>query len=57
MIGYEAAAKVAKHALEERITIKQSVVALGHVDGERLTEEQLDAYLDVTTMTGPADKD
>ena len=54
VIGYEAAAKVAKHALAQRITIKEAVVALGHVDGERLTEEQLDAYLDVTTMTGPA---
>jgi fumarate hydratase class II len=54
VIGYEAAAKVAKHALAHRITIKEAVVALGHVDGERLTEEQLDAYLDVTTMTGPA---
>jgi len=53
VIGYEAAAAVAKHALKERITIKQSVVALGHVDGDTLTEEQLDAYLDVTTMTGP----
>ncbi|MFC3686790.1 aspartate ammonia-lyase [Aquipuribacter hungaricus] len=53
VIGYEAAAKVAKHALKERITIKEAVVALGHVDGERLTESQLDAYLDVTTMTGP----
>ncbi|WP_336922951.1 class II fumarate hydratase [Aquipuribacter sp. SD81] len=54
VIGYEAAAKVAKHALARRITIKEAVVELGHVDGERLTEEQLDRYLDVTTMTGPA---
>ena len=54
VIGYEAAAKVAKHALAHRMTIREAVVALGHVDGETLTEEQLDAYLDVTTMTGPS---
>jgi fumarate hydratase, class II len=54
VIGYEAAATVAKHALARRITIREAVVELGHVDGERLTEEQLDRYLDVTTMTGPA---
>ena len=52
VIGYEAAAKVAKHALAERITVREAVVALGHVDGERLTEADLDRYLDVTTMTG-----
>ena len=54
VIGYEAAAKVAKHALAHRMTIREAVVALGHVDGQTLTEEQLDAYLDVTTMTGPS---
>ena len=55
-LGYEAAAKVAKHALAQRITIREAVIALGHVDGETLTEAQLDAHLDVTTMTGPAGK-
>ena len=52
VIGYEAAATVAKHALAHRMTIREAVVALGHVDGEKLPEAQLDALLDVTTMTG-----
>ncbi len=52
VIGYEAAAAVAKHALAHRMTIREAVIALGHVDGERLTEERLDQLLDVTTMTG-----
>ena len=52
VIGYEAAAAVAKHALAHRVTIREAVVALGHVDGDRLTEKRLDELLDVTTMTG-----
>ena len=52
VIGYEAAAKVAKYALAERITVREAVVALGHVDGDTLTEADLDRYLDVTSMTG-----
>ncbi|MGF1648235.1 MAG: class II fumarate hydratase [Kineosporiaceae bacterium] len=54
VIGYEAAAAVVKHALAHRLTIREAVVALGHVDGERLTEAELDRLLDVTTMTGRA---
>ncbi len=54
IIGYESAAKVAKYALAHRVTIKEAVIALGHVDGSTLTEDQLDRLLDVTTMTGPA---
>lgn len=49
-IGYEAAAKVAKHALREGITIREAVIALGFVDGEKLTEEELDRRLDVLAM-------
>ncbi|MBC3186744.1 class II fumarate hydratase [Corynebacterium sp. zg-331] len=49
-IGYEAAAKVAKHALAEGITIREAVIDLGFVDGERLTEEELDKRLDVLAM-------
>lgn len=52
VIGYEAAAAVVKHALKERLTIREAVIALGHVDGERLTEADLDRMLDVATMTG-----
>ncbi|SDS24365.1 class II fumarate hydratase [Corynebacterium timonense] len=49
-IGYEAAAKVAKTALAEGTTIRQAVIDLGYVDGERLTEEELDKRLDVLSM-------
>lgn len=49
-IGYEAAAKVAKTALKEGKTIRQTVIDLGFVDGEKLTEEELDKRLDVLSM-------
>ncbi|KQB83671.1 class II fumarate hydratase [Corynebacterium oculi] len=49
-IGYEAAAKVAKHALAKGITIRAAVIDLGFVDGENLTEEELDKRLDVLAM-------
>ena len=49
-IGYEAAAKVAKTALKEGKTIRQAVIDLGFVDGEKLTEEELDKRLDVLAM-------
>ena len=50
-IGYENAAKVAKKALADNITIREAVIALGFVDDERLTEAQLDEALDVLRMT------
>ncbi|MGP6173678.1 class II fumarate hydratase [Corynebacterium sp. A21] len=49
-IGYENAAKVAKTALAEGKTIRQTVIDLGFVDGETLTEEELDKRLDVLAM-------
>ena len=49
-IGYENAAKVAKTALKEGKTIRQTVIDLGFVDGEKLTEEELDKRLDVLAM-------
>jgi fumarate hydratase class II len=52
-IGYEEAAKVAKQALAEDKTIRQVVVERGYVRDGRLTEEQLDAALDVLAMTRP----
>jgi len=48
-IGYEEAAKVAKQALKERKTIREVVLERGHVP-DRLSEEQLDAALDVLAM-------
>ncbi|GAA1585436.1 class II fumarate hydratase [Actinomadura kijaniata] len=50
-IGYEEAAKVAKQALAERKTIRQVVLERGYVKEGKLTEEQLDAALDVLAMT------
>ncbi|APT91117.1 aspartate ammonia-lyase [Corynebacterium sphenisci DSM 44792] len=49
-IGYENAAKVAKTALKEGKTIRQTVIDMGFVDGETLTEEELDRRLDVLAM-------
>jgi fumarate hydratase, class II len=52
-IGYENAAKAAKKALADGITVRQAVIDLGYVDGVRLTEEQLDEALDVLSMAYP----
>ena len=51
-IGYEEAAKVAKKALAEGATIRETVIAMGYVERGDLTEEELDAALDVDSMTG-----
>ena len=53
-IGYEEAAKVAKQSLAEEKTIRQVVVERGYIEAGKLTEEQLDAALDVLSMTRPA---
>jgi fumarate hydratase class II len=53
VIGYEAAAKVAKNAVAKGITIRESVVDLGFVERGEVSEEQLDTYLDVLSMTVP----
>jgi fumarate hydratase class II len=50
-IGYESAAVVAKQALKEGKTIREVVIENGHVANGDLTEEQLDAALDVLAMT------
>jgi fumarate hydratase class II len=52
-IGYEEAAKVAKQSLAERKTIRQVVVERGYIADGKITEEQLDAALDVFGMTRP----
>jgi fumarate hydratase class II len=36
----------------EGITVREAVVALGFLERGELTEEQLDAALDVDSMTG-----
>jgi fumarate hydratase, class II len=52
-VGYEAAAKIAKQALADGATIRETVLAMGYVDRGELTLEQLDAALDVEDMTHP----
>jgi fumarate hydratase class II len=52
-IGYENAAKVAKQALADGATIRETVLAMGFVDRGELTEEQLDEALDLASMTHP----
>jgi len=54
-IGYESAAKIAKHAVAEGVTIREATIELGYVDGEKLTMEQLDKALDVLSMTKPSE--
>jgi fumarate hydratase class II len=53
VIGYEAAAKVAKHAVEHGMTIRDAVIDLGFVERGEVTLEQLDKSLDVLSMTRP----
>ena len=49
-LGYEEAAAIAKQALREGKTIKEVVIARGHIKNGRLTMEQLDEALDVLRM-------
>ncbi len=50
-IGYENAAAVAKQALKEGKTIREVVIEKGFVTDGSVTEDQLDAALDVLSMT------
>ncbi len=50
-IGYEAAAAVAHQALQTGTTIRDVVIARGHVASGEITEEQLSQALDVLAMT------
>ncbi|WP_448073344.1 class II fumarate hydratase [Georgenia yuyongxinii] len=53
VIGYEAAAKIAKHSVKQGITVRAAVEDLGYVERGEITPEQLDAALDVRSMTAP----
>ncbi|MBX3090171.1 MAG: class II fumarate hydratase [Cryobacterium sp.] len=53
VIGYEAAAKIAKNAVAKGITIRESVIDLGFVERGEVSLDQLDALLDVFSMTHP----
>ena len=52
-VGYESAAKIAKKALADGATIRETVIAMGFVERGELTEQQLDEALDVESMTHP----
>jgi fumarate hydratase, class II len=51
IIGYEAAARIAKHAVKHGMTIRAAVLDLGYVERGDLSEAQLDEALDVMAMT------
>ncbi len=53
IIGYEAAAKIAKHSVAKGITVREAVLDLGYVDRGEITTEQLDEKLDLLSMTHP----
>jgi len=55
-LGYEEAAKVVKQAVAEDKTIREVVDERGYVAQGLLTEEQLDAALDVLAMTRRPDR-
>jgi fumarate hydratase class II len=53
IIGYEAAAKIAKHSVANKVTVREAVIELGFVERGEVTLEQLDTALDVLSMTTP----
>ncbi|PYG00650.1 fumarase, class II [Georgenia satyanarayanai] len=53
VIGYEAAAAIAKHAVKNGTTIREAVEELGYVERGEISPEQLDSSLDVVAMTRP----
>jgi fumarate hydratase class II len=53
IIGYEAAAAIAKHSVKTGITVRESVIELGYVERGEITLEQLDKALDLLSMTSP----
>jgi fumarate hydratase class II len=52
-IGYEAAAAIAHEALETGSTIRDVVIARGHVASGEISQDQLDRALDVAAMARP----
>ncbi len=53
LIGYEAAAKIAKHSVANGITVREAVIDLGYVERGEITTAQLDEKLDLLSMTHP----
>ncbi len=52
LIGYEAAAKIAKHSVAADLTVAEAARDLGYVERGEISEEELTTALDVTRMTG-----
>jgi fumarate hydratase class II len=52
-IGYENASAVAKKSVKERKTIREVVIEEGYVERGDISEADLDAALDVMSMTHP----
>jgi fumarate hydratase class II len=52
IVGYEAAARIAKHSVKANLTVAEAVRDLGYVERGEISEEQLAKALDVATMTG-----
>jgi len=52
-LGYEGAAAVVKQSLAEQRSIREIVIARGHIEAGDLTEAQLDEALDVLSMARP----
>jgi fumarate hydratase class II len=53
VIGYEAAAKIAKYSVEQAVTIREAVIDLGFVERGEISEADLDKALNVLSMTKP----
>ena len=53
VIGYEAAAKLAKYSVAHKKTVRESVIEMGFVERGEITEADLDKALDVLKMTSP----
>jgi len=52
VIGYENAAKIAKHAVKAGLTVREATIDLGFVERGEISLDELDRLLDVTTMVG-----
>ncbi len=53
VLGYEAAAAIAKKALTDQASIRDTVISLGYVERGEITRDDLDRALDVREMTHP----
>jgi fumarate hydratase class II len=50
-VGYDNAAKIAKHALAKDMTLRQAAIELGILDGEKF-----DQHVKPENMVGPSSK-